>query len=220
MSKIQLYVVQPNETTSDIARKFNTNEDEIKRLNPTLRYSRPHAGQPLNIAIEERDSNANPSVYDSCVLVFHEYLSLQKQTIFAHIYLPEYESALLNTLNKLTDQVVDCLNKHIKITNDYNMKLILQEFESELVNFADVIRTKDPNAIKQYNKHMDDLINNFIQLSIINTDKPKETILHDITKKWQMYILKLLAKKYDEAEKIYNEIQTIYVNLAELIVSQ
>lgn len=220
MSKIQLYVVQPNETTSDIARKFNTNEDEIKRLNPTLRYSRPHAGQPLNIAIEERDSNANPSVYDSCILVFHEYLFIQKQTILAHIYLPEYESALLKTFNKLTEQVVDCINKHIKISNDYDMKQILQEFEYELVNFADVIRTKDQKAIKKYNQHMDDLINNFIQLSIVNTTKPRETILHDITKKWQMYTLKLLAKKYDEAEQIYNEIQKIYVNLAELIVSQ
>ena len=55
-TKMRLYVVQPNETIKSISNKFKIDEGELIRLNPILRYSHIHSGQPLNIPIiESRD---------------------------------------------------------------------------------------------------------------------------------------------------------------------
>lgn len=217
-TKIQLYIVQPNDSVATIINKFKIDEFELRRLNPVLKYSMPHAGQPLNIPVQERDSNEETEPNESCLLTFYKYFVIQKQVIVTYIYIPEYSKVLQDELTNITKDVVKCVEENLEISSQYNLDTILLELENEMLTFVDVIRTKDPKELKKYNDHLNDLLNNFIQLSLTGNKKIDETNIYDIVKKWQMFTLKILAKKYREAEDIFNQLEELHVGVGKSII--
>ena len=210
ISKIKLYVVQPNETIDSICAKMNVTKIDLLRLNPILKVTRPHAGQPLNIISNMRDSNEESFELD-CPVVFVKHAYLMKQLVFSKIHVPNYVYATNKPLHDNNSSIVKCIEFHMSLPNNYNFVQIIEEFQNNILDFIDIVNQKDQNALGNYKNTTKNLMSSFDQLQTGKADTQK---IKDIMKNWQLYIIKLMSNQVDEAEEIFEQIEKQYVGIS------
>ncbi len=211
-SKIKLYVVQPNENINSICSKTQMSKEDLLRLNPILKVSSPHAGQPLNILIYERDSNEEDFELE-CPALFIKHVYLLKQLILSKIYVKDYLYASNKPLHDNNAYLVKCVEFHIDLPNNYNFIQIMEEFQNNILDFIDIVDRKDQNALNSYKSTTKDLMNSYDQLEIKNVDSKA---INTIMKNWQLYIIKLMGNKPEEAENIFSNIEKQYRDISNL----
>lgn len=219
-TKMQLYVVQPNETIKSISNKFKLDEGELIRLNPILKYSHIHRGQPLNIPIiESRDipPKITACVDNQCLLTYMYHVFAIKESILAKMFTPDYLPAIMDSLKKSVDSIIECIDKHIPLANRYNIRAIVVELEDELLTFVDLVTTNDKSGIIKFNNHINDLMDNIEELGKDVVEISNVNLL-EIFKKWQLFILKMIAKKHEEAEIIFIDIVDKYITFAKKVL--
>lgn len=207
INKIKLYVVQPDETIDSICKKMNVSKEDLLRLNPILKVSRLHAGQPLNIISYMRDSNEENFELD-CPAIFIKHAYLMKQLVFFKIYALDYVYAANKPLHDNNELLVKCIESHTSLPNAYNFIQIIEEFQNNILDFIDVVNKKDQNALAQYKNTTKNLMSIFDQLQ---TGKADTQNINSILKNWQLYIIKMMSNKNSEAEDIFNQIEKQYI---------
>ena len=218
-SKVTLYVVQNNETVDSIAKKFNINSQDIIRLNPILKYSTLHAGQPINILVPDIQIPTNSEQKRQnldCPQIFATHVGLIKQLIISEIFVPNYSITTNTSLKESNDAIILCIEQTHQTANIYNYKILIEEMQNELLTFISIVKSKYSSALLKFNKHVDNLIANFAQLGILPFKGETDSALEMKTtmKMWQMFVLKLIANKFDDAEKIYKDLEKQYIEIA------
>ena len=91
------------------------------------------------------------------------------------------------------------------------------ELEDELLTFVDLVTTNDKSGITNFNSHINDLMDNIEELGKDVIESSNVNLL-EIFKKWQLFILKMIAKKYEEAETIFIDIVDKYITFAKKVL--
>ncbi|MCH5171526.1 MAG: LysM peptidoglycan-binding domain-containing protein [Erysipelotrichales bacterium] len=210
INKLKLYVVQPNETIDTICQKMNVSKEYILRLNPILKVSILHAGQPLNIPLNTRDSNEESFELD-CPTLFIKHAYLIKQLLLSKIYIPNYVYSANKPLHDSNSQLIKCIEYHMSLPNAYNFTQIIEEFQNNILDFIDVVNKKDQNTLAYHKNTTKDLMNSYSQLQM---GKANTQNIDSIMKNWQLYIIKMMSNQTDEAENIFNQIEKQYVEIS------
>lgn len=207
-SEVILYIVKPSETLDSIANKMNMSVEEIYQLNPLIRHSTLHAGQPLNLLARGQKTRSENGTNESCRLAMSLHVNAIKQLIISEIFVPNYIIPHIQTLRESNTSLIKCYENNLGQESDYNIKTLLEELQNNLISFISLVQKKDTKLYEKYNNQTNELISNFCQLQLAKNEH--EDLIKDINKDWQMFIIKVLANKADEAEKTYKQIQNKY----------
>lgn len=219
-----LYIAQPGDTVDHIAVKFNTTAEDVRRFNPVLKVREPHAGQPINIfdlrdLVRNKETEMLLSETETNIRMLWSKIAFYiKESILSNIFFQENLLEARAALEKLFLNLIQTYYKikDPEIANIIKSKLI--NINDKFIDFVAVAKEKNAIAIQNYKNELETLCYDFTQFLLNNAQNIDEAKTMDFymfaNDLWQYFILRILTKKYDQAQEIFNKILENYDNFA------
>ncbi len=231
ITSLFLYIAVEGDTVASIAVKFRTTRDDILRHNPMLRFREPIAGQPLKIS-DNRESINNeisnkremiprPKTEFNLKNTLQKIAFYTKEAIQSKAFFYENIAPIKNALD---DLYLSILSTYYKIKSPELLNIIrtkISNITDKLIDFVDVIREKSTDAIQKYKAGIKKIINELKVALKLYASKIDGTqaieLLERMLESWNLFTLKTVSKKFEEAEQIFGKIILTFEEISQLL---
>lgn len=244
---VSLYVASKDDTVESICEKLKIERDILYRYNPLLKTVHVHENMPLTIVsffkeeelpirkednlevTRKGDEDETEEVKKPPVSNKKELNRLLREIAF---YLKEglssntfYEENIASVSEELEELYKDLTTIFKKLNDEkYKQKFInfLKEFEKQYFEAINIIKKKDPELIKRYQKNLEIITSDLVAfLEEVEGEINKPSIVEAIkrlSELFQLFALKISTLRFKTAQTVFREILHQMDLLSEAIV--
>ncbi len=204
-----IYIAKENETIESIASANGIKHIDIITLNSRYKNIKIQPGCPVHMPMKQKQEEIRVQKEDTSKkdLLKRKVNQLNydiKELLLSRTFISEnYETVLTGIKDDLRDIETLLIDKKLP------SKKITEVIEL-LAEFVTILESNDSKKIAMSQKRLDRVTDELITILTDNKDNStrldNNVKIHDIKKKWQLYILKIASLKFNEAKRIFDDI--------------